>query len=148
MKNRGLLTVAALSIALLTLQGSAHAKFKDPGMVDAKKLEKKLWSEVKKQNWQAVDQLVSPAFQGAYVGGVNDTKSDEISMLKKIDLGKYHLSDFNVTKTGDIQIVTYKAKSEETINNQRIISTTPRVSVWQMTPKGWQVISHTNLSHK
>ena len=153
MKTKGMLYVVALSLALLAPQGSVYAAeyaslAKEQGVVNAKKLEKKLWSEVKKQNWQAVSQFFSPAFQGAYIDGINENKSEALSMFKKIDLGQYQLSDFHVTKTGDTQIVTYRAKSEETINNKRILSTTPRVSVWQMTPNGWQVISHTNLSHK
>lgn len=148
MKAKSLLYATALLVAMLALQGSAHAKYREPGVVDAKKLERKLWSEVKKRNWQALDPMFSPAFQGVYVTGVNNSKSDAMSMLKNIDLGQYHLSNFKVTKTGDTQIVTYKAKAEETINNKRVISTTPRVSVWQMTPNGWQLISHTNLNHK
>ncbi|MDP2599683.1 MAG: nuclear transport factor 2 family protein [Deltaproteobacteria bacterium] len=143
-----ILYAVAVAVAFTMLQGSAnaYAKFKDPGQVNAQKLEKKLWSEVKKQNWDAVQTMLAPGYQSVYVEGITD-RSQALDQLKKLSLGKYKLSKFKVTKSGDTQIITYEAKAEETINGKRVTSTTPRVSVWQMTPQGWQQISHANLNH-
>lgn len=143
-----ILSVVAIAVALAMFQGSAHAyaKFKDPGQVNAQKMEKKLWSEVKKQNWDAVQTMLAPSYQSVFINGTAD-RDQAISQLKKLELGKYKLSNFKVTKSGDTQIITYDAKAEETINGKRVLSTTPRVSVWQMTPQGWQQISHANLNH-
>jgi len=143
-----ILYAVAVAVAFTMVQGNAnaYAKFKDPGQVNAQKLEKKLWSEVKKQNWDAVQTMLAPSYQSVYVNGTLD-RNNALGQLKKLELGKYKLSNFKTTKSGDTQVITYDAKAEETINGKRVISTTPRVSVWQMTPDGWQQISHANLNH-
>lgn len=138
--------IIVASLAVMAICFNVQAKYKDPGMVDGKKLEKKFWSEMQKKNWQAVDTMMAPGFQSVHMDGSRD-KAGEIALIKNLQLDHYKLSNFKVTKNGDTQVVSYTAAAPEKIDNKKLSKMmTPRLSVWKMTSDGWQMVSHSNLN--
>ncbi len=98
------------------------------------------------KNWSAVEAMISPSFQSAHSDGARDHVA-ELALLKGIDLGTYTLHDFKVTKADSHLVVTCMISIEETIDGERLSTkSSTRLSVWDKTSKGWQMIALANLN--
>ncbi len=111
-------------------------------------LEKKMWEDMKEGNLKAVNEQIAPYFQSIHEDGARD-KSQEMTLIKNLNLGNYKLSKFQVTEgEDDTIIVTYWVSVGETIDDERL-SKAPeaRLSVWQKNGGDtWQWIVHANLN--
>ena len=98
------------------------------------------------QNWSAVEAIISPSFQSVHSDGARD-RIAELALIKGIDLGTYTLHDFKVTKANNHLVVTCWISIEETIDGERLSTkSSPRLSVWDKNPNGWQLIALANLN--
>lgn len=109
------------------------------------RLERQLWEDFKKQNWAAIEKKISPEFQSVHADGARD-RTQQIELIKKLDIGKYELAKFTTTQSETAIIVTYYAAVTENINGAKTSNTpTPRLSVWEQSGDKWYWIAHANL---
>jgi hypothetical protein len=109
-------------------------------------MERRMWADIKAQNWPAVEARIAPAFQSVHPDGARD-RLREIALIKGLQLGEYQLTDFTVTRSGDNLIMTYWASVQETIGGKRLSSKpSMRLSIWTKTGAGWQWIARANLN--
>jgi len=114
--------------------------------LEGENLYRQFISAIAGQNWSAVEAMISPSFQSVHSDGVRDQIA-ELALLKGINLGTYTLHDFKVTKSNNNLIVTSWISIEETINGERLSTkSASRLSVWDKTPNGWQLIALANLN--
>jgi hypothetical protein len=108
-------------------------------------LEEQMWSYMKLKNWAEIEKKISDIFLSVHKDGARD-KAAEMTLIKKLDIGNFRLSDYKVVGEGDIIVVTYMAVVDETLLGIRTrAKPTPRQSVWQKTADGWKWIAHSNL---
>ena len=134
---------SSLVFALLivaSIAGSLSAQ-----TVDAEKLERQMWADMKAGNWAAIDARLAPAFQSVHPDGARG-KAAELALMKGLKLGDYTLANFKVTRNANQIIVTYSVSVAETIDGKRT-TTAPamRLSVWAKNGSHWQWIAHANL---
>jgi hypothetical protein len=114
--------------------------------LEGENLYRQFISEIVGQNWLAVEAMISPSFQSVHSDGARDQVA-ELVLIKDINLGAYTLHDFKVTKANNYLIVTSWISIEETINSERLSTkSSPRLSVWDKTPNGWQLIALANFN--
>ena len=113
---------------------------------EGENLYRQFLSAIAGQNWPAVEAMISPSFQSVHSDGTRD-RIAELALLKGVNLGTYTLHDFKVTKADNHLIVTSWISIEETIDGERLSTkSAPRLSVWDKTPNGWQMIALANLN--
>ena len=109
------------------------------------KLIRDLWAAIKAQNWTEVESKIAGGFQSVHQDGCRN-RQQEINLIRNINLGDYELSDFQVTRSGDILIISYKVSVQETIEgNQLAKKTAVRLSVMQEIDNKWLWLAHANL---
>jgi hypothetical protein len=114
--------------------------------LEGENLYRQFLSAIAGQNWPAVEAMISPSFQSVHSDGTRD-RIAELALLKGVNLGTYTLHDFKVTKADNHLIVTSWISIEETIDGERLSTkSAPRLSVWDKTPNGWQLIALANLN--
>jgi hypothetical protein len=114
--------------------------------LEGENLYRQFLSAIAGQNWSAVEAMISPSFQSAHSDGARGHVA-ELALLKGIDLGTYTLHDFKVTKADSHLVVTCMISIEETIDGERLSTkSSTRLSVWDKTSKGWQMIALANLN--
>jgi len=114
--------------------------------LEGENLYRQFISEIVGQNWLAVEAMISPSFQSVHSDGARDQVA-ELVLIKDVNLGTYTLHDFKVTKANNYLIVTSWISIEETINSERLSTkSSPRLSVWDKTPNGWQLIALANFN--
>ena len=114
--------------------------------LEGENLYRQFLSAIAGQNWPAVEAMISPSFQSVHSDGTRD-RIAELALIKGIDLGTYTLHDFKVTKANSHLVVTCWISIEETIDGERLSTkSSPRLSVWDKTPNGWQLIALANLN--
>lgn len=114
--------------------------------LEGENLYRQFLSAIAGQNWSAIEAMISPSFQSVHSDGTRD-RIAELALLKGVNLGTYTLHDFKVTKADNHLIVTSWISIEETIDGERLSTkSAPRLSVWDKTPNGWQLIALANLN--
>jgi hypothetical protein len=114
--------------------------------LEGENLYRQFLSAVAGQNWSAVEAMIAPSFQSVHSDGTRD-RIAELALLKGVNLGTYTLHDFKVTKADNHLVVTSWISIEETIDGERLSTkSAPRLSVWDKTPNGWQLIALANLN--
>ena len=114
--------------------------------LEGENLYRQFLSAVAGQNWSAIEAMISPSFQSVHSDGTRD-RIAELALLKGVNLGTYTLHDFKVTKADNHLVVTSWISIEETIDGERLSTkSAPRLSVWDKTPNGWQLIALANLN--
>jgi hypothetical protein len=114
--------------------------------LEGENLYRQFLSAIAGQNWSAVEAMIAPSFQSVHSDGTRD-RIAELALLKGVNLGTYTLHDFKVTKADNHLVVTSWISIEETIDGERLSTkSAPRLSVWDKTPNGWQLIALANLN--
>lgn len=132
--------VICLALAMLLTAGSALA---EPSQ--GEKLVRDLWATSAAKQWTQKAGMISPAFQSVQPSGVHD-KVQELTLLDKAEFSHFVLTGFRTTQQGPVMVVTYLAKVEEIKDGLRVSSkTTPRMSVFLKTEKGWQWLAHASV---
>jgi len=93
----------------------------------------------------AIEKIIAKGFQSVHQYGANN-REQEIKLIKGLNLGKYTLSNIEISRNGPVIIASYFVSVEETIKGKRLLKKpAPRLSVFLKTDSGWQWISHANL---
>jgi hypothetical protein len=134
------------TFALLAINQATQATQQSGTEVSVgEQLVRQLWVDFKVPNMNAIEKQMASGFQSVHQHGAHN-RDQEIALIKEVNLGKYTLSDFKVTRTGLAVIVTYLASVEETIEGERLGSQpAARLDVFLETDSGWQWITHANL---
>jgi hypothetical protein len=147
--NKRLITLS-LALALISTIAVLHASFySEPTSASDNTLGQeqveKLWAGFAKPDLNALDQFVAPGFQSLHEDGARDWV-DERKLIAELKLTPYVLSDYKVTRSGDVLVVTYECKVGETIAAARLATvSTPRLDVFQQTDGEWKLLSHVNV---
>lgn len=109
---------------------------------EAKRLEEMSVAFIQDNNWQALEQLLSPACQFVTGQGSCD-RAEAIQLMKEMHLGEVRFKDFKVTRAGANLIVSFWLSASETIGG-KVLPTefSPRLSVWQREGSAWQCIAY------
>jgi hypothetical protein len=107
-------------------------------------LEKKMWEYIQKKNWNEFEKNIATYFQGADFNGVFN-KEQYISQVKVANIGDYKLSNFKVTESPGVVVVSYDIAVSEVIGGKSISSKASRLSVWQKNGNNWLWIAHAAL---
>ncbi len=123
--------------------------FGEQKLADSKKLGEKLvrqlWENMEKQNIKAIKESFAEGFQSIHEFGANNAK-EELKLIKGLKLGKYTLSDFKVSRNGDVLIVTYFVSVAETIEGKSLPKKpSPRMSIFVKNNNTWKWLAHANL---
>lgn len=128
---------------VLCLLFSASAWAEPPA--DGEKLVRDLWASSATKQWTQQAGMISPAFQSVYPSGARN-KAQEMASLDEVTFTKFELSGFRTTQQGPVVVVTYLAKVEEMRGALRVDGkTSPRMSVFIHTDKGWQWLAHAGI---
>jgi hypothetical protein len=116
------------------------------GASEGERLERQMATDIRAKNWKAVESRIAEGFQSVHPDGVRD-RTEEIALLKKMNMGEFTLSNFKSTSIGDNIVVTFTMTVTETIDGKRLPAKPDyRLSVWKKGVSGWQWICHANLT--
>ncbi|MDP9268501.1 MAG: nuclear transport factor 2 family protein [Acidobacteriota bacterium] len=141
MKTKFFLLALALTLAVST------ATAKDSGAATAEKLERQMFDWMVAKDWASLGAHIAPHFQSLHSDGARD-RAGELELIKNLHMTKAPtFTDFKVTRSGDLLIITYRAASDEVIDGKsQAGKANPHMSVWQKTSAGWVWISHANIN--
>lgn len=113
---------------------------------EAKRLEELSVALIREKNWQALEQLLSPACQFVTGHGSCD-RAEAMKLMKEMNLGEVRFKDFKVTQAGDNLIVSFWLSASEMIGG-KVLSTefSPRLSVWQRVGPDWQCVAYADFN--
>jgi Domain of unknown function (DUF4440) len=139
-----------LSIAFLLLASAVCLRGQETSTAarasEGERLERQMAADIRAKNWEAVETRIAEGFQSVHPDGIRD-RAGEISLLKRMNLGEFTLSNSKSTAIGDNIVVTFTMTVAETIDGKRLPAKPAyRLSVWKKGGNGWQWISHANLA--
>jgi len=113
---------------------------------EAKRLEELSVALIQEKNWQALEQLLSPACQ--FVTGHGSVgRTQAIKLMKEMNLGEVRFKDFKVTEAGPNLIVSFWLSASEMIGGKLLSPEfSPRLSVWQRVGPDWQCVAYADLN--
>jgi len=113
---------------------------------EAKRLEELSVALIQEKNWQALEQLLSPACQ--FVTGHGSVgRTEAIKLMKEMNLGEVRFKDFKVTEAGPNLIVSFRLSASEMIGGKLLSPEfSPRLSVWQRVGPDWQCVAYADLN--
>lgn len=89
---------------------------------------------------------LAKGFQAINESGARDCDAEK-KRIATMKLGDYALSDFKVTREGNVLVVTYIFTGHETMEGKMLSKQpVPRLSVFIETDQGWQLLAHANLA--
>jgi plastocyanin len=102
----------------------------------------RMWTDFRGHKWDAVERLISPAFQSVRGDRVRN-RAAELALLQQQDFKGRTPHAFKVTYSGDTAMVTYRILSyvKTPVGKLREINVMA-LSVWRRTNAGWQWIAH------
>ena len=107
-------------------------------------LEKQMWQYIKEKKWDDLEKHLASCFQAGLNEGAR-SKEQYITRAKVLNISEYTLSNFHVTQSPGLFVVSYDLQTSETIEGNRISSKAPRLSVWQNNNGIWQWVAHAVL---
>ena len=131
-----------VTLAILAMLSASLADETSEG----ERLERQMATDIRAKNWKAVESRIAEGFQSVHADGVRN-RTEEIDLLKKMNMGEFTLSNFKSTNIGDNMVVTFTMTVTETIDSKRLPAKPEyRLSVWKKGVSGWQWICHANLT--
>lgn len=101
---------------------------------------------IREKDWQALEQLLSPACQFVTGQGSCD-RAEAMKLMKEMNLGEVRFKDFTVTQAGDNLIVSFWLSAPEMIGGKDLSTDfSPRLSVWQRGAAEWQCIAYADFN--
>jgi len=111
-----------------------------------KSLVEKFWVTVKSGDVEAIENWYAKGYRSAHEDG-GRSRAQSVKLLKNLNLGAYTLSDIETSRIGPTIVATYFVTTTETLVGKRLpMRKTARLSVFQETDQGWQMIAHANLN--
>jgi hypothetical protein len=113
---------------------------------EAKRLEELSVALIREKNWQALEQLLSPACQFVTDHG-SIGRTEAMKLMKEMNLGEVRFKDFKVTKAGPNLIVSFWLSASEMVGGKLLSKEfSPRLSVWQRVGPDWQCIAYADFN--
>ena len=108
-------------------------------------LERQVWENIAAGKWDEVKSELAPCFQSVnFMGAYGQS---EIKMLmSKFKAANLSFSDFKVTESQDLLIITYTLQSKITLGDKTVISKDLRLSVWQKIDNAWKWVAYANVT--
>jgi hypothetical protein len=104
-----------------------------------------LFAAIKEKNWDKLENMIHPAFQSVHFDGARN-RSQEMQLLKGLELGNYSLSNFRISMSEAILVVSYFIAAEEMIDGKPTLpKPSCRLSVFHKTDEGWKWVSHASF---
>jgi hypothetical protein len=130
----------------ISISASVQANPSEIIQMEAMKLERMWWDQVKNVDMEGLKKTVSPNYQQVLNIGAQD-RNQWLEIAKNLKIKDYEIGNLKATRSDNALIVSYTIVTKEFINGKEL-SNKPqyRLDVWQKTAAGWQVISHANLS--
>jgi hypothetical protein len=117
--------------------------FADPSQGET--LERNAWQNITSSNWEKVDALLAPCYQSVSLFGTYNR--DQIqTMMRKYKAADLTFSDFKVTESQNLIVITYTLTSDITMGDKHVISKDCRLSVWQKIGDNWQWVAYANVT--
>ena len=119
----------------------------DPALQEeAKRLEELSIALIQEKNWQALEQLMSPACQFVTDHG-SIGRTEAMELMKEMNLGEVLFKDFKVTQAGPNLIVSFWLSASEMVGGKLLSKEfSPRLSVWQRVGPDWQCIAYADFN--
>lgn len=112
---------------------------------DGEALVRHLWMAIKAVDVKTLDSLMAPGFQSVHEDGARD-RAGQLELIKGLKIEDYQLSEFKVTQSGEVMIVTYQVVTSETIDGKRLAKAPAmRMSVFVQLDGAWRWAAHANL---
>ena len=109
------------------------------------RLVRQLFTDLQAGNIDAVEKMMSPAFQSAHKDGARD-RGQQVELMKNLDLSPFEIDNVKVTRKGHVMVVTYTVNAAESFTGKRFEKIpAERLSVFHLTRDGWRWIAHANL---
>ena len=145
--KRSLLLLSILtSLIAVPMPGQAQVITAANVQVEAEKLERLWWDQVKNGGMQGLEKTVSPNYQQVLNIGAQN-KAAWMEIIKKAKIREYALSNLKATFSENALIVSYAIATKEIIDGKELSGKPQyRLDVWQKSAAGWQVIAHANLN--
>lgn len=135
--------VAALAAAAASIAATQRPADHSTGL--GARLVKRFFSEIKRHDVAGLRKFLSPAFQIQRADGSRLTKEQYLHNLPTVL--SYRLRDLRTASTRTAVTVTYQAAAKEIINGKKFKSGfAPRLSVFFLGPRGWQIVGHANFN--
>src|SRR5207248_1737709 len=100
---------------------------------------------VKAQDAPRLRVFLSPAFQIQRADGSRTGKETYLKTLPTIR--SYRVRGLSATRSGDIVVATYQVASNQIVDGKPYkAGFAPRISTFQRTAAGWQIVSHANFN--
>jgi hypothetical protein len=103
------------------------------------------WAGFAKPDLEALDEMVAPGFQSLHEDGSRDWLQER-QLVAELKVTPYVLSDYKVTRGGDVLLVSYQCRVGETIATARLAKErTPRMDVFVQIDGEWKLLPHVNV---
>lgn len=134
---------AVVAIVLLSCFSSAWANHDS---ASAKTVIENWFAAMKAGDENKAGSYLSSKFVSIHTDGKVRDKSQEMKLIKNLNMQEYDLSDFNFSQSGDVIVVTYKDKGVEKIDNKPINDKAAgRMAVLQKQSDKWLILAYANL---
>jgi len=118
------------------------------GATGGEKLQRAFLDEIKRKNWNGVEQRLSANFVLVTPGGVFD-RSAAMERIRNLDLKGYTLADVDIRSQGADVVISYLISVDGTMKGEALPSAPQRVvSTWQEVSGHWILISQVNVGGK
>jgi hypothetical protein len=114
-------------------------------MTQGEMLERQLWEDIAAGKWDTVKNQLAPGFQLINNMGAHD-KSELDAIIGQFKAANLSFSDFKVTESQNVLIITYILQSKITMGEKCLISKDTRLSVWQKNDGVWQWVAYANVT--
>ena len=136
-----ILILAAILAGVLIPLGAMSAEAPQ----DGEALVRQVWSAIKAVDVKTLETLMDPGFQSVHEDGARN-QAGQLELIKGLNIEDYQLSEFKVTRAGDVMIVTYQVVTSETIDGKRLTKAPAmRMSVFVKIDGAWRWAAHANL---
>ena len=97
-------------------------------------------------NSSAVEAVLAPEFQILRSDGTGHDRTSYLTDLPK-QTSKPEISELAFGSNGETIVARYILRIEQTINNQPVQASAPRLSVFRRGSSGWLIMAHANFAH-
>ena len=102
-------------------------------------------TEVERRDVRGLRKFLSPSFQIQRADGSRRTKGPYLRNLPTIL--SYKLRDLFVTSHRGVLVATYQVAANQVVEGKKLSSGyQPRISVFVLSPRGWQVVAWANFN--
>lgn len=134
---------AVVAVILLSCFSSVWANHDSSS---AKSVIENWFAAMKSGDENKAGSYLSSKFVSIHTDGMVRDKSQEMKLIKNLNMKEYDLTDFNFTQSGDVIVVTYKDKGVEKIDNKPIADKAAgRMAVLQKQNGKWLILAYANL---